>query len=187
MQWRKWNIIIHRDVGYLCAGLTVVYAVSGVAVNHVHDWNPNYEITRVEANIGPVLADNPRSPDVVRRILRLAGGDGDYRDSFRPDSTTLEIFLDDGTVTVDLASGHLVLETVRNRPVLREANFLHLNRARRLWTFVADLYAIALAVVAITGLFVLKGKKGITGRGAWLTGIGVVVPVAFLTLYLWAA
>jgi hypothetical protein len=184
MQWRKWNIIIHRDVGYLCAGLTIVYAVSGVAVNHVRDWNPNYKISRVESNIGPVLSDDPRSPEVVRDILHRVGEGGDYRDSFRPDSATLEIFLDGGTVTVDLTTGHLVLETVRNRTLLREANFLHLNHARRLWTYMADLYAVALAVVAITGLFVLKGKKGITGRGAWLTGVGVVIPIAFLLAYL---
>jgi hypothetical protein len=38
--------VIHRDLGYVCVGLTLVYAVSGVAVNHVRDWNPNYRITR---------------------------------------------------------------------------------------------------------------------------------------------
>ena len=42
----------------------------------------------------------------------------------------------------------------------------------------------ALILVAITGLFVLKGKKGITGRGAWLTGAGVLIPLVFLVMYL---
>jgi len=183
MKWRKWNIIIHRDVGYLCAGLTVVYAVSGVAVNHVRDWNPNFSITRVETNIGPVLSNSPRSHEVVSDILARAGEDARYRDTFRPDSATLEIFLDGGTITVDLPTGALVKEVVKDRLLLREANFLHLNHARRLWTYMADLYAVALAVVAITGLFVLKGKKGIAGRGAWLTGVGVAVPIFFLWLY----
>ena len=27
MKWRKWNIIIHRDLGYLCFGLTLIYGV----------------------------------------------------------------------------------------------------------------------------------------------------------------
>ena len=40
-----------------------------------------------------------------------------------------------------------------------------------------------LLVLAITGLFVLKGKNGITGRGAWLTGIGILIPLVFLLLY----
>ena len=57
IQWRKWNRLIHRDLGYLCAGLTVVYAVSGLAVNHVRDWNPNYKTTEAVFNVGPVTAE----------------------------------------------------------------------------------------------------------------------------------
>ena len=47
-----------------------------------------------------------------------------------------------------------------------------------------DTTTLALIVVAVTGLFVLKGKKCITGRGAWLTGLGIVVPLVFLFMYL---
>ena len=39
MKWRKWNKIIHRDLGYLCFGLTIIYVISGVAVNHIATWN----------------------------------------------------------------------------------------------------------------------------------------------------
>jgi hypothetical protein len=55
MNWRRWNNIIHRDLGYLCFGLTIIYVISGVAVNHIHDWNPTYKIEKVKSNIGPVL------------------------------------------------------------------------------------------------------------------------------------
>ena len=48
----------------------------------------------------------------------------------------------------------------------------------------ADAYAFSLAVLAVTGLFVLKGRKGITGRGAWLTGAGIAIPLLFLFFYL---
>ena len=29
--------MIHRDVGYLVVGLTLIYAISGIAVNHIDD------------------------------------------------------------------------------------------------------------------------------------------------------
>ena len=32
---RKWNRIIHRDLGYIAVGLSLVYAISGVVVNHI--------------------------------------------------------------------------------------------------------------------------------------------------------
>ena len=52
MKWRKWNNIVHRDLGYLCAGLTVIYVISGVAVNHIADWNPSFDVDRREAGRG---------------------------------------------------------------------------------------------------------------------------------------
>ncbi|MCK5032361.1 MAG: hypothetical protein KAS18_01980, partial [Calditrichia bacterium] len=51
---RKWNRVIHRDLGYLAVGLTLIYAISGFVVNHVQDWNPNYEISHIKSNIGKV-------------------------------------------------------------------------------------------------------------------------------------
>ena len=182
-KWRKWNNILHRDLGYLCAGLTLVYVISGIAVNHVADWNPNYAVERRTIPVDPVRGD-PLSPDVLEAILEAAGVEGELRGSFRPNPDTLRVFIDGGTVSVPLAGGDAEVELVRDRPVLREANFLHLNHPKKLWTWVADIYALALGVLAVTGLFVLKGKKGITGRGAWLSALGVVVPFVFLWLYL---
>jgi hypothetical protein len=184
MKWRKWNNIIHRDLGYLCAGLTVVYAVSGVAVNHIADWNPSFAIESRTVPVGDALARAVGTPEGVRSVLEAVGLPQVFRATFRPDTNRLRIFVEDGVVDIDLAAAEATVEVVRPRPILREANFLHLNHAKRLWTWLADLYAVALGLLAITGLFVLKGKKGITGRGAWLTGIGVAVPLLFLWLYL---
>ena len=61
--------------------------------------------------------------------------------------------------------------------------FLHLNQPEKMWTLVAYIYAIARFVRACTGLFVLLGKKGISGRGAWLSAAGIVLPLVFLWLY----
>lgn len=184
MKWRKWNIIVHRDLGYLAAGLTLVYAVSGLAVNHRHDWNPNYRITTATATLATVDTSMPASDVFASRVVEELGLEGPIRGTFRPDPGSVDIFLNDITISVDLATREAVYEEVRTRPLLRAANFLHLNEPRGLWTWMADLYAIALGLLAITGLFVLKGKKGITGRGAWLTGAGVLIPIVFLLLYL---
>ena len=68
------------------------------------------------------------------------------------------------------------------RPGLYAMNFLHLNHPKKAWTIVADIYAVLLGVLAFTGLFVLTGRKGITGRGAWLTSAGILMPLIFLIL-----
>jgi len=182
VRWRRWNNVLHRDVGYLCVGLTLVYVVSGVAVNHVDAWNPNYAIERRTASVGPL--DTAAPPDqVVRGVLAGLDLPPAYRTTFRPDPGHLRIFVEDGTVDVDLETGAATVEIVRRRPVVFAANFLHLNHPKRLWTWMADLYAVALGLLAVTGLFVLKGRKGITGRGAWLTAAGAGIPIVFLLLY----
>ncbi len=184
IKWRKWNNLLHRDVGYLCVGLTLVYAISGVAVNHRADWNPNYSITRGAVQLDNVTDQEPESPGFVQNILTQLSLSGPVRGTFRRTPTSVDIFLEETTITVDLMSGEASFEKVKDRPVLRETNFLHLNEPKKLWTLFADVYAVALAFLAISGMFVLKGKNGIKGRGAWLTAIGVMIPVLFLLFYL---
>ena len=182
MNWRKWNKIIHRDLGYLCFGLTIIYVISGVAVNHIGDWNPTYRLTRETTAITPP-SPKLEGKELVRVILESLGETGEVKDSFRPDPETLQIFVVNNTITANLRTGQVIQEKNQKRKLLFEVNFLHLNHPKKLWTWFADLYAVALGVLAVTGLFVLRGKKGIRGRGAWLVTAGFIVPLFFLWLY----
>jgi uncharacterized protein len=181
---RKWNQAIHRDLGYFFAGLTVIYAISGIALNHIKEWDPNYSITRQEVQVpGGIRRDSFREAD-ARVLLERFGEEENYKKHYFPDEETMKIFLDGGSLVVDMESGAGVLEHIRKRPVFFESNYLHYNTPRGLWTWFSDIFAGALIIIAISGLFILKGKKGITGRGAWLTGIGLLIPTIFLLLYL---
>lgn len=181
---RKWNRVVHRDLGYLAVGLTLIYAISGFVVNHVQDWNPNYEISHIKSNIGKIELSSTDLDETVKDVLGKLSLSTKYKTTFRPEPDILRIFLKDNTIDVNLVTGDVVQEIVKTRPLVYEMNFLHLNHPKKIWTYIADLYAISLAVLAITGLFVLKGKQGITGRGAWLTIAGFILPVIFLWLYL---
>jgi hypothetical protein len=180
--WRWWFHVIHRDVGYLCVGLTLIYAISGIAVNHVADWNPNYAITEVHGNIGKV-EEQPSDDTLAVHVLQKLGLPTDYRTLFYPSERTLRIVRENHTVDVDLDSGKVDQQIVTPRAIIHPANVLHLNHKKQLWTWVADAFAVCLATLAITGMFLIKGKKGITGRGLWLTAAGFAVPLFFLWLY----
>ena len=65
---------------------------------------------------------------------------------------------------------------------LRAANFLHLNRGKKAWTLIADSYAIFLLFLAISGLFMIPGKKGLLGRGAVIATIGAAIPTLYVVL-----
>lgn len=183
INWRKLNRVLHRDIGYLCVGLTLVYAVSGIVVNHIsHTFNPSYQVIQKQGKIRP-RPDAVMSQPTVEGIIAEIGATEPFKNVFQPNRDSLRIFLEGNTIEVNLKTGDIRQEIVKPRPILKELNYLHLNHPKGLWTYMADLYAGALALLAITGLFVLKGKQGITGRGAWLTVIGVLIPIGFLIYY----
>lgn len=184
MNWRRWNNIIHRDLGYLCFGLTLIYAISGLAVNHIADWNPNYRIERIQSTIDVAPLQGLSGNKLTHAILDTLGESGKIKGSYWENETILQIFVVNNKITADLKTGEIFQEKNSPRKILYEMNFLHINHPKKLWTWVADLYAIGLAILGITGLFVLRGKKGITGRGKWLTGAGFLIPLFFLWLYL---
>ncbi|MHB0961822.1 MAG: PepSY-associated TM helix domain-containing protein [Gemmatimonadaceae bacterium] len=179
--WRRWSIVLHRDVGYLAVALTIAYAISGIAVNHIADWNPNYRVTKTFTTVAPIAVTDA-STIVASAMQRLALTEAP-RSSFQPDSNTMQLFFKGTTYHVDLPTGTVMVEATRSRPVLFEMNQLHLNHSKRAWTWIADIYAWALLLLAITGLFVIKGKHGITRRGAWLTAAGFV-PVVYWLAFL---
>ncbi len=183
IKWRKWIRILHRDIGYIATGLTVIYAISGIAVNHTADWNPNYSIEKSVTKINPIPDSVLTSRKLVFDILSQIGEKGKLKNSFSPDPNNLNIFVEGNTITVNLKTGEVTQEKVKSRTLIRETNFLHLNAPKEVWTYVADVFAVALGFLAISGLFMIKGKKGITGRGAWLTALGILIPVVFLLIY----
>lgn len=183
LNWRKWNRILHRDLGYFFFGMTIIYAISGIALNHLNDWNPSYTVTRKNVTWPQKINPNSISKANVLNFLDALGKKSHYKKHYRPKPQQLKIFLKGGSIEIDLTSGHGVLEELNRRPVLYEVNFLHYNPSR-LWTWFSDLFCVALVVVAVTGLFILKGKNGITRRGAWLTGVGLAIPLIMLLFYL---
>ncbi len=178
MRWRRLIIGVHRDVGYLAAGLTVAYAVSGVAVNHVADWNPNYVIETVERQVGDI-AEGPTA-GMTSTVLERLGIRDEPTSVVRMGPGELRIFFEGRTLKVTLPGGRVLDETVRRRPVLFELNFMHLNHGKGIWTAVADIYALALLTLALTGIFIIPGRKGLGGRGRWLLLAGVLFPVVYI-------
>jgi len=180
--WRKYNRAIHRDLGYLFFALTVVYALSGIAVNHIGDWNPNYIITNKTVSISPVENPEGMGKPEIRELLQSMGEPPKFKKHYMPAENTIKIFVDGGSIFVDTQSGEAVIEKIRRRPVFHLVNYLHYNPGKW-WTWVSDIFAGSLILIAITGLFILKGKNGITRRGAVLTILGVLIPLAFLLLF----
>ena len=179
MRLRRLNNAVHRDLGYLLAGTTILYAISGLALNHVDDWNPNFVIKRQDVKT-PIPTDIAKvTQEWVLGVLKPLGEHDRYRSHDFPTPEKVKIYLDEGSVFVDLKTGKGIYESVRRRPLFYQINYLHIS-PRRAWLVFSDLFAVGLIVVTVTGLMMLKGSKGLSRRGAILAAVGILASITFL-------
>jgi|CZKU01.1.fsa_nt_gi hypothetical protein len=177
--WRAWLRAFHRDVGYAAVGLTVVYALSGLAVNHVADWDPNFTASSSTHELGAPLPDDDDAAKAL--VLARLGIAEAPREAYR-EGDEFEVLFEHRTLHVAVATGHVVDEGQKPRFFLRAANWLHLNRGKKAWKYFADAYAVGLLFLAVSGLFMIAGKKGLVGRGAFFVAAGAAVPIVYLVL-----
>jgi hypothetical protein len=175
-RWRAWLRAVHRDFGYVAVGFTVIYALSGLAINHIKDWDPNFVASERTLTI-TAIPDDASDDDAVRRVTE-ATGLGKPDDVYRAGDEVRLGYADGTKVT---AVGEQVTVQQRSpRFFLRVANWLHYNRGKKAWTYVADVYAVMLLYLAISGLFMIKGRLGLKWRGAVLVTAGIAVPLVYV-------
>jgi len=183
LKWRKWNRVIHRDFGYFFTGMTIIYALSGIALNHIKDWNPSYDIQIKRFDLNQTYTKEEITETVVFNILEEYGENDSYKKHYFPSENQLKIFISGGSVYVNLNSGEGLIEKLKRRPVFFQMNFLHYNPIRW-WTWFSDIFCGALILIAVSGLLIIRGKNGISGRGWWMTALGLIIPIAALILLL---
>ena len=175
--WRRWFRAFHRDIGYVAVALTIAYSVSGLAVNHIESWNPNYKFAERTVDIGPLSGTIPEMAASV--VAKLAIDPRSVRGHFQETETVLRVFLDEGQeAKVDVTTGRGSFKALSRRPVLFELNALHFNNLKGLWTYVADVFAVALIILAITGMTMMKGDRGLAGRGKYFVLAGLAIPIS---------
>lgn len=173
---RKWLRILHRDLGYVLTGFCIIYAVSGFLLNHMNGEDPAYETTHEQVTLAPGLSkvelqkqwESNHSFPPIKRVLNA--DEGFYR-----------IMLDGGIGIYNIDSGEADYELHRQKKLIYFLNKFHYNKVKG-WTPVADFFAFSLIFLALSGLFMMAGKKGIAGRGKWLLAAGIIIPLLFVWL-----
>lgn len=125
---RKWSRPVHRDLSFFFSGVLLIYAVSGFMLNHKRDFNSDYSVRRTELVFAQEIprAEQEWTRARAEELLLRVGEEGNYLKHYFPEPDRLKVFIRGGSsLTVDLASGHAVYESIRKRPVLSSLNRLH--------------------------------------------------------------
>ncbi|MCG8375327.1 MAG: PepSY-associated TM helix domain-containing protein [Chlorobiales bacterium] len=178
--FRKINNILHRDLGYFFAGLIIAYCLSGIALNHIDEWNPDFIVNKTSLDFGQSYEMGDISDRVIAEFSSRAG-----ENSFRlydfPSERQVKVYYKDATLLVNLQDGTGEYEKISRRPLFYQINVLHRNSIEW-WKWASDIFAGMLIVIAVTGMFMLRGNNGFSGRGKWLAATGLVPPLAAIII-----
>jgi len=170
--------VIHRDLGFFVVGITLVYGVSGIYLNHMNGKDPAFRTEKktiqLPANLTKdELADAWQADKKLPPLKRIMPVDESHS----------RLFLDGGVGIYNASNGTLDYERYEKRVLVYWVNRLHYSKVQG-WNLVADFFAGSLILLAITSLFMVKGKRGIAGSGKWYLLIGLLIPVIFIVFFL---
>lgn len=181
---RRWCRVIHRDLSFFFAGVILIYAVSGIVMNHKNSINPHYTVTLTEYKIAEDLSDKSRvSEETILALLKPLGEEKNFTKYYYPKPDRIKVFLKGGSsLVVNTESGDAVYESVKRRPLISSMVQIHYNPGRW-WTWFADAFAVSLIIITLSGMVMNGGSKGLWGRGGIELIAGILVPIIFLACF----
>lgn len=181
---RKWSRTVHRDLSFFFSGMVLIYAISGIVMNHRDTINPNFSIERKTYKISETLpGKSEMTKEKVLALLAPLGEEDHYTKHYFPQTDVMKVFLKGGSnLVVDVRTGDAVYESLTRRPLISAMTRLHYNPGQW-WTYFADIFAVGLIIITVSGIVMLKGKKGLIGRGGVELVAGIVIPLIFLFFF----
>ena len=95
------------------------------------------------------------------------------------DSTHIQVMLKGGVGFYNVETGIFDYEKHTKKPLVYWINRLHYNRLNG-WSIMGDIFASSLILLALTGAVIVRGKKGLAGRGLIYLLIGLAIPILYV-------
>ena len=170
--------VIHRDLGFLIVGITLVYTISGIILNHLKGTGPAFKAVTMTLQLPANLTEyeitaawlEDKQLPVLNEIKPI-------------DENIYQLFLENGKGEYNVSDGSISYVYYKKRPLIYWMTRLHFD-AVKYWTPVADFYAGSLILLSITGFFIVKRKKGLAGTGKWYLLIGILIPILYGIFFL---
>lgn len=167
---RNW----HRDIGYFVVAVSLVYGLSGIFLTHkdvfpVFSTIETYSTFPSQLNISGFSEQwGYRYPGAELNKCFVKG-------------STIHFYFDGGKGKYILANGKVSIENYKKHRLTSFVNQLHLNQVKG-WKYIANFFSLSLIFLAISGLFIVKGKKGFKKRGVWIMAAGFLLVLIYLFL-----
>lgn len=172
----------HRDIAYFFLGLIIAFSISGIFLNHRQTFNPRRYVYDSREITIPIPAHKDSINDAyIAAFTQSQNINDDMRRYTVDEKNNLKISYANNDVQVDITTGKGKIETYKVRPLLSQMTKLHQDTSKW-WIYYSDAFGIAMFTMAMTGMFIEKGKNSFKNRGWWLATLGMIFPLVFLFL-----
>lgn len=178
---RKLNHNWHRDLGYFFSGLIIIYCISGITLNHINNWDPDFIINKKTILIQENLSFEKITESKIESLSKLAG-ENNYKLYDFPTKDQVKIYYDNASFHINFTTKKGIYESVYRRPFFYQTNIIHKNSLSG-WKWFSDVFAGLLILITITGLFIARGKNGFIKRGKWFFLAGLIPPFIAILIH----
>jgi hypothetical protein len=195
--WKRQARTWHWMSGAICLIGMLLFAATGITLNHARDIEVAPEIQTSEAVLSPaalaaiqpdvIAATDDSLPLPVRRELKRAVG-ADVPD-LPAEWTDIDVYVSlprpggDAWLSIDRETGEVTYE-VTSRGAVAYLNDLHKGRnTGPVWSLFLDVFAAACIVFCLSGLWLLQIHSARRGSTWPLVAAGIGVPTILLLLF----
>jgi hypothetical protein len=189
---RQWHWISSA----VCLVGMLLFAITGITLNHAAQIQTEPHILTVEASLPPAVLAQIVVPEQSKAPLPESVKDWLRKDhgivvhAQRAEWSDEEIYLSlprpggDAWLSIDLVSGELLYERTE-RGWISYFNDLHKGRnTGSAWSWFIDIFSVACIIFCVTGLLLLV-RYADTRPSTWpLVGLGVLVPLILIILFI---
>ena len=68
---RTWCRTIHRDLSYFFSGMVLIYAISGLVMNHRDTINPHYSVSLTETQVQGLPSQSEFGRQQVEELMQI--------------------------------------------------------------------------------------------------------------------
>lgn len=183
---------LHRDLGYFVIGLTLIYTITGIVLSgralgwleqtYVIEKNLSKNISKKEftkqLEISLKVLDIKN--DIPISIIKSASKNIKYFKFLEEKDNILYFKARSNNINYNTKSGNVIYKYISYPPYLKSVISAHKATHEKLWFYLAILYSIILSFLAISAIFMVKGKFGFKKRGIYFMLAGIFLVLIFL-------
>jgi uncharacterized protein len=181
-----WSLLIHIYVSMTGFTLVLLFAITGLTLNHQDFGLSDPEISRKTISLPAALLENPEQASVSRHLqdtLGIRTKVTDYRDD---DAEIQVIFAAPGrrTLVTIRRAEHLGEVETETRGLLGKLDDLHKGfDAGRAWYWMIDVTAILLTISSLTGMVTLFSLRTRRRSGFLVGAMGIATVVLIYVVW----